>query len=225
MLIVVIRALVIFVLLNILLRIMGKRQIGQLQPIELVITILISEIAAQPLTEYEANFVTPVITLVILVSLEIVASTIGMKSVKFRNMVQGNSLIIIRNGVLDQAQIKRLRFTLDDILEALRKKDVFRIEDVQYAIAETDGSLSVMLKPEKRNYTKEDGKINASDNGIPSVVVSDGKIIQSDFKECGMNYEKLMKIISSLGKKPEDIMLMTIDKAGNTYVIDKEKNI
>ena len=122
MLIVVIRALAIFVVLNVLLRIMGKRQIGQLQPIELVITILISEIAAQPLTEYEANFVTPVITLSMLVSLEIIASTIGMKSVKFRNMIQGNSLIIIRNGVLDQAQIKRLRFTLDDILEALRKR-------------------------------------------------------------------------------------------------------
>jgi uncharacterized membrane protein YcaP (DUF421 family) len=100
MLIVVIRALAIFVVLNVLLRIMGKRQIGQLQPIELVITILISEIAAQPLTEYEANFVTPVITLSMLVSLEIIASTIGMKSVKFRNMIQGNSLIIIRNGVL-----------------------------------------------------------------------------------------------------------------------------
>lgn len=225
MLIVVIRALAIFVVLNVLLRIMGKRQIGQLQPIELVITILISEIAAQPLTEYEANFVTPVITLSMLVSLEIIASTIGMKSVKFRNMIQGNSLIIIRNGVLDQAQIKRLRFTLDDILEALRKKDVFNIEDVQYAIAETDGTLSVMLKPEKRYFTKEDGQINEPDNGLPSVVVSDGKIIQSDFKECGMNYEKLIKIISDLNKKPEDIMLMTIDKAGNTYVIDKEKNI
>ena len=203
MLIVVIRALAIFVVLNVLLRIMGKRQIGQLQPIELVITILISEIAAQPLTEYEANFVTPVITLSMLVSLEIIASTIGMKSVKFRNMIQGNSLIIIRNGVLDQAQIKRLRFTLDDILEALRKKDVFNIEDVQYAIAETDGTLSVMLKPEKRNFTKEDGQINEPDNGLPSVVVSDGKIIQSDFKECGMNYEKLIKIISDLNKSPK----------------------
>ena len=225
MLIVVIRALVIFVILNILLRIMGKRQIGQLQPIELVITILLSEISVQPLTQYEASFVTPIITLVILVSLEIIASTLCMKSVTFRNLMQGNSLIIIRNGVLDQAQIKRLRFTLDDILEALRKKDVFRIEDVQYAIAETDGSLSVLLKPEKRSFTKEDGKINAPDYGIPSVVVSDGKIIQSDFKECGMTYEKLVQKLNSLGKRPEDIMLMTIDKAGNVFVIEKEKNI
>ena len=160
---------------------MGKRQIGQLQPIELVITILLSEISVQPLTQYEASFVTPIITLVILVSLEIIASTLCMKSVTFRNLMQGNSLIIIRNGVLDQAQIKRLRFTLDDILEALRKR-MFQNRRCAVRDCRNRWQPKRIAQTRKSFFTKEDGKINAPDYGIPSVVVSDGKIIQSTLR-------------------------------------------
>ncbi|MBR3768381.1 MAG: DUF421 domain-containing protein [Clostridia bacterium] len=204
-------------------RIMGKRQIGQLQPAELVVTILLSEIAATPMQDNDIPMLNTVVAILVLVSIEIFLSALSMKSIRIRSLLQGNSLILIRNGVIDQAQIKRLRFTLDDLLEALRQKDVFNVSDVQYAIAETDGTLSVMLKPEKRSVSIEDMDIVKEDTGLPCVVVMDGNIIRSDFKDCGMTEEKLRKIIKNTGHDIFDIYLMTVDKAGNTNTVIKER--
>lgn len=222
MLTTIIRTFILYTLLTIMIRLMGKRQIGQLQPGELVITIMISEIAVTPIQDIDIPILPTIIALLLLVTFEMIMSFISLKSVEFRTAIQGSSLIIIRNGILDQSQIKRLRFTVDDIMEALRKKNIFRIEQVQYAIAETDGTLSVLLKPEYRTITAQDMNKNILDDGMPCVVISDGKIIESDFKECGMDNDKLNIILRKINKSPKDIMVMTIDKQGNTNVIDKE---
>ncbi len=120
-----IRAVILYITVITCVRIMGKRQIGELQPSELVITILISEIAAIPMQDTDLPLINTIVPLLILVSLEIITSAISIKSQKFRNLMQGNSMIIIKNGVLDQKQIKRLRLSVEDILEALRKKRYF----------------------------------------------------------------------------------------------------
>ena len=117
-----IRTVILYIAVITCVRIMGKRQIGELQPSELVITILISEIAAIPMQDTDIPLINSIVPFLVLVSLEIITSAISIKSQKFRNLMQGNSLIIIRNGVLDQKQIKRLRLSVEDILEALRKK-------------------------------------------------------------------------------------------------------
>ena len=163
-----------------------------------------------------------VIAIAVLVGLEILMSVISMKSITVRGLLQGNSVIVIRDGKIDQKQMKRLRFTLDDLLEALRGKDVFDVSDVQYAIAETDGSLSVLLKPEKMTVTNSDMKLKVSDKGLSSVVVMDGKILKSDFRDCDISDEKLQKIISDTGERLQDIFLMTIDKNENYVLIRKE---
>ncbi len=204
-------------------RIMGKRQIGQLQPAELVVTILLSEIAATPMQDNDIPMMNTIIAILVLVSLEIIVSALNMKSLRIRSLLQGNSLILIRNGVIDQKQMKRLRYTLDDLLEALRQKDVFDISDVSYAIAETDGSLSVLLKSDKRTVTNADMNIKSVDEGITCVVVMDGNIIRSDFKDCGMNDELLGKLIKKSGAEIKDIYLMTVNKEGKTNVILKEE--
>ena len=147
MLICFIRTLILFVVIIFGLRLMGKRQIGQLQPAELVITILLSEIAATPMQDNDISMLNSVVAIMILVSLEIIMSAISLKSMSFRGLLQGNSIVIIKDGVIDPGQMKRLRFTLDDLLEALRQKDVFDIEEVEYAVVETNGTLSVLLKP------------------------------------------------------------------------------
>lgn len=208
-----------------IMRIMGKRQIGQLQPGELVITILISEIAAIPMQDNDIPMVNSIISVFLLAAFEIITSAVSMKSIKIRSLLQGNSLIVIRNGVLDQKQIKRLRYTVDDILEALRQKDVFDIDDVQYAIAETDGSLSVMLKPEKRPVSMQDADIKAPPAGLPCVLISDGRIIRSEFKDCGMTEDKLRALIKEKNIDPSQILLMTIDKTGKTNIIKREKSL
>ena len=224
MLISFVRTGILLVVIVIAVRIMGKRQIGQLQPAELVVTILLSEIAATPMQDNDIPMLNTLVAIAVLVSLEILMSVISMKSLRIRSLLQGNSLILIRNGRVDSAQMKRLRYTLDDLLEALRQKDVFDIGDVQYAIAETDGSLSVLLKPEKRTVTLEDMNIPGKDNGLSCVVVMDGEIIRSDFKDCGMNDKKLERLIKNTGEQLESIFLLTVDKSGNYNLIKREND-
>jgi uncharacterized membrane protein YcaP (DUF421 family) len=204
---------------------MGKRQIGQLQPSELVITILISEIAAIPMQNPEVPLVGSLIPVLVLVCFEIFTSALNIKSKKFRNIMQGNSLIIIRDGVLDQKQIKRLRFSVEDILEELRKKDVFDISDVLYAFAETNGSISCILKSSKQTATAEMLNIQIPDTGIPITVIDDGVIQYKQFCDCGMDINKLSSILKKNKLTKEEILLMTADKAGKINIIKKDKNI
>lgn len=221
MFVTLIRTVILYLLVILTVRAMGKRQIGELQPTELVITILLSEIVAIPMQDNDLPLINTIIPVLVLVAFEILISVISLKSVKFRSLMQGNSLLIIRNGVLDQKQIKRLRYTVDDILEALRQKDIFDISKVQYAVVETNGELTVMLKPEYEAVTRQDLGIKAEDSGIPCVVIADGKIIQSDFKDCGMSMEKLETVMRKNKITAEDTLLMTIDKSGNKTVIER----
>ncbi len=218
-----IRTVILLIIIVIAVRVMGKRQIGQLQPAELVVTILLSEIAATPMQDNDIPMLNTVIAILLLVSIEIFMSAAGMKSARLRSILQGNSLILIRNGIIDQKQMKRLRYTVDDLLEALRQKDVFDVNDVQYAIAETDGSLSVLLKPEKQAVTAENMKISADDTGLSCVLVAEGEVIRSDFKDCGMNENKLKALLASLSVKPEEIYLLTVNKCGEVNLIKKDE--
>lgn len=222
MLVTIIRITILYALLTIIMRIMGKRQIGQLQPGELVITMLISEVAAIPIQDNDIPMINAMVTVLLLAAFEIVISAVSMKSVRFRSFLQGNSIILIRDGVLDQKQLKRLRYTVEDLLEALREKDVFDINDVQYAVAETDGTLSVLLKPEKRGVTVEDAKLKAENTGLQCVVICDGRIIEADMKDCNMTEEKLKKILKKKGLVPEKILLLSSDANGNVNIIEKE---
>lgn len=150
MFVTLIRTGIIYILIIAAVRLMGKRQIGELQPSELVITILISEIAAIPLQDNGMPLVNTLVSIFLLIALEIISSVLNMKSGKFRDFMQGHSIILIRDGKLDQKKLTQLRFTMDDLLEALRQKDIFSIDEVQYAVVETNGTLSVLLKPENR---------------------------------------------------------------------------
>lgn len=221
MLITLFRTIILYILVLITIRILGKRQVGELQPADLVLTILLSEILVIPMQDPEIPLIHTVIPVLLLIGFEIVISVISLKSLRFRTLLQGNSLIVIRNGVVDQKQLQRLRFTIDDLLEALRKKDVFDITTVQYAIVETDGTLSVLLKPEHAVPAAGNLKMQLPDNGMPTVIISDGKIVETDFKECNMTPEKMDKLIQKKHIIVKDVLLMTMDKNGNTHMIKK----
>lgn len=221
MLITLFRTIILYILVLITIRILGKRQVGELQPADLVLTILLSEILVIPMQDPEIPLIHTVIPVLLLIGFEIVISVISLKSLRFRTLLQGNSLIVIRNGVVDQKQLQRLRFTIDDLLEALRKKDVFDITTVQYAIVETDGTLSVLLKPEHTVPAAGNLKVHLPDNGMPTVIISDGKIVETDFKECNMTPEKMDKLIQKKHIIVKDVLLMTMDKSGNTHMIKK----
>ncbi|NLB36806.1 MAG: DUF421 domain-containing protein, partial [Clostridiales bacterium] len=147
MFVTLLRVVIIYILVIVSVRLMGKRQIGEMQPTELVITILLSEVAALPIQDSSQPIINSIVAVLLLVSFEIINSILSLKIGKYRTLVQGNSLIVIRNGVIDQKQILRLRLTVDDLLESLREQGVFDIKDVEYAILETNGKISVLLKP------------------------------------------------------------------------------
>ena len=216
------RTVILYIFVIIAVRLMGKRQIGQLQPSELVITLLMSEIAALPIEDADVPLIGPLICAVLLVSFEILFSYMSLKSSFFRRMTQGNLMYIIKEGKVDIKQMKRLRFTVEDLMEALRQKDIFDLKDVDYAIVETNGSLSVLQKADKRTVCPEDLKIKADNEGIPCVVISDGRIVETNFQFCNMNKRKLENIMLIEKKKINDIMIMTYDKAGNYFIVEKE---
>ena len=183
MLVTLVRALILYILIIVCMRIMGKRQLGELQPTELVITILLSEIAAIPMQDNALPLGNSIVAVLLLVALEVINSVVVLKSSKCRSLLQGNSLVVIRDGVVDQKQLKRLRFTMDDLFDQLRQKDVFDISDVRYAIVETNGQLSVMLKPEKETVTAEMADLPNETKGLLCMVINDGKFLKRSFKE------------------------------------------
>lgn len=138
--------------------------------------------------------------------------------------MQGNSLVVIRDGVIDQKQLKRLRFTMDDLFDQLRQKDVFDINDVRYAIVETNGQLSVMLKPEKETVTAEMAELPNKTKGLLCMVINDGKFLRRSFAECDMNEEKLYGILRKEGIDIEEILFMVADREGNYTIVKRDEN-
>ena len=220
---VIIRTFIIYCLVVIFIRLMGKRQLGELQPGELVITLLISEIATNSVLDTSLPLLNSVIPLILLVSFEILTSYLSLKSVNFRYLSDGKPITIIRNGKLDQKNLKKLRFTINDVYSALRQKDVFNIEDVQFAIVETNGTLSVLLKPEKRNSTPTNYDKPEKNTGMPCEIVVDGKIIEANFEDCGITKNEVLSKIKAEKLEQKEILLMTVDASKNYYIITKRE--
>ncbi len=213
-----IRATLLYAAVIFLIRLMGKRQIGELQPSELVITILISEIASIPMQDNNIPIAHSVAALFVLVSYEILTSAIGLKSYKLRTVLQGHPVIVIRNGQIDMKALKKLRMTVNDLVSALRQKDVFDISQISYAIFETNGQISVLLKPEYRNSTAKDLDIYPVDNGMPFAVICDGKIIDDTVAESGLDTDKVKKLVISSKIPLEEIVIMTVTSDGKAFI-------
>ncbi len=223
MFVTLIRTVILYVFAIVSIRIMGKRQIGELQPSDLVVTLLISQIISIPIQDTDIPLVNTMIPIFLLVGFEILTSVFNMKSIKFRSFMQGHPVVIINDGNLDQKILKELRFTVDDLLESLRQKDVFDISQVQYAIVETNGQLSVLLKAENDTVTLKDINISPEQQGYKCPVIIDGKIVEDDFKICNTNAEKINKIVKKEKLQIKEILLMTVDSVGNHTIIRKEK--
>ncbi|WP_092975754.1 DUF421 domain-containing protein [Ruminococcus sp. YE282] len=223
MLISIIRTIVLYAFVIFAIRIMGKRQISDMQPSELVATLIISNIASLPMQNTSQPFFSGVIPVVILVALEIITSAFMLKNSKFRRLVCGNPIVVIRDGVILQNQMRRLRLSNEDLFTQLRQQDVFNIEDIQYCIVETNGSISVLKKPEKRQPTAENLNIQIQDKKIQAVVINDGEILDNSLDLCQKDENYIYKILKKENKKVSDIFIMTLDGIGNYNIILKDK--
>lgn len=225
MIISIIRTILLYAFVVLAVRLMGKRQISEMQPSELVITLIVSEIAAIPMQNTSQPLLSGIIPVMVLVALEIAASVMMMKSGKFRKMMCGSPIVVIRDGKILQNEMRRLRLTTEDLCVQLRQQDIFSIEDVQYCIVETNGKVSVLEKPQRRTPSADDLKVKIKDNKIETVVVSDGQILDNSLKLCGKNKEDVYKILKSEHTRLKDVFLMTLDALGKYNIVQKEVSV
>ena len=203
-------------------RLMGKRQIGELDPSELVVTILVSDLAAVPMQDLGIPMVSGLIPIATLIVLEILLSFLALKSRFFRRLLNGQPAIIIRGGKLDIKKLRQMRLTTDEVIETLRKQNVSSVADVKYGVIEPDGSLSVVLKQPQQQVTAEMLGLTPKDAGLPLVVVSDGKLVNRSLQLLHLDTRDIENRLKNQSVALSDVFLMTLDDCGNTFLQRKE---
>ena len=219
------RAIFLYIVVLIVMRLMGKREIGQLQPFELAISIMIADLAATPMTETGIPITNGIMPILGLLVMHLIISMINIKSTKAREIICGRPALLIFRGKIDQKVLKKERFTVNELEERLRENNIFNIGDVEYAILETSGQVTVIPKPNKRPTTPEDFNIEPKYEGIPYDLVVEGKVMYKNLEKLGKNYKWLQKQTEKFGIKPEEALIVTIDGDNNFYcqAIEEEK--
>ena len=220
----IVRTFILYIFVTLSIRIMGKRQIGDMQPNELVVTLLISEIAAMPLQDITQPLVYGIGAIFVLVILEIVMSVLSMKSIKIRRLMNGKSVVVVKNGVIDQNAMKSVRVTVIDLIEMLRGQGVFDISTVAFAVLEVNGDLSVLLKSPEQPATAKDVKAKNAEAFLPLPVITDGKILEDSLTALEMTQQELTPILKAHNVTAEKVFLMTLDRKGNVNLV-KRSNI
>ena len=223
MLITFFRAIVLYIVVLIVMRLMGKREIGQLQPFELAISIMIADLASIPMTEIGIPIFNGIVPILGLLVMHLIISIINLKSLKGREIICGKPSILIYRGKINEKALVKERFTINELEERLRGNNVINLGDVEYAILETSGQVTVIQKPEKRNTIPEDFNILPEYEGIPYDLVIDGKVMYKNLKAIGKDYKWLKKEVEKFKIKPEEALIVTFDGKGQIFCQKKEK--
>jgi uncharacterized membrane protein YcaP (DUF421 family) len=218
----VLRVSILYCVLMVAIRLMGKRQVGELQPTELVVTILLSELVAIPIQDNSLPMATSLISAAVLVGLEILNSVLAVGSTRYRTFTQGHSLLVVKDGKPDLKQLKNLRISLDDLMEALRQKDIFDLAEVGYCIVETTGKISVLPLPANRPVTAGDMNLTVQDKGVPTVLVYDGRCLFQNYDEVQMTDQRMERILRKQKLSLQQVMLLTVNKLGEVHCLPKE---
>lgn len=222
MAVVFVRAVILYILLIFTVRLMGKRQIGELQPSELAITILISNIATLPVEDTGMPLLTGIIPILTLASLDVIMSWLGIKSRAVRRFTCGKPVIIINDGMIDQKKMREIRFTVDDLVASLRGQGIFDIGEVQFAVVETTGTLSVYQKFSGRNVTNGDMKINGKNENPPEVIIADGDYVPEAMTRLGIDEKWIEKTLKKEKTAIGKVFLMTASTNGKYSVVRKD---
>ncbi|MBQ8687854.1 MAG: DUF421 domain-containing protein [Ruminococcus sp.] len=217
-----IRSILLYIVVVFSVRLMGKRQLGELQPSELVITILISNIATLPLENPSIPLLMGVLPILVLVCFEVIISWLTLKSKGLRRLISGSPKIVIRDGKIAQKTMRDLRLTVDDLLMALRSNQIFTPEEVQFAIVETTGTISVYPKAAYRTVTQSDMEMHQESDNPPSVVVSDGVVITKALQALGKDERWLNIQLGKQGLSPKQVFLALSDKQTLCTVIARD---
>lgn len=224
MLVGIVRCIALYIAVIFAVRIMGKRQIGELQPSELVITIMLSELAALPLQDINMPLIWGIMPMFLLVALELIMSFITLKSMKMRRFCYGSPIMLIYGGKVNRDNLIKTRVSMEDIMEAMRGQGISAVEDVQTAVLETNGTLSIIPKPEAAPPTARDMKMKLTDNGgIPAIIIMDGRCVEENMKCKGISEAELTVILKNYGVSMKEVFMLTIDDSDKTYLIKQDQ--
>lgn len=204
------------------LRLMGKRQIGELEPSELVLTMMISDLATVPMQDFGIPLLAGVIPILTLLSLSLLLSQLSLLSLRFRALMCGTPAVLIRNGVIQQSAMRENRYTLDELLEQLRGQGCLSVEEVRYAILENSGQLSVLPWAAQKPPTAAELGLAPEESPLPAVIINDGRVLTENLRRCGRNASWLQGVLRREKCVAHDVFLLTVDETGKTVCIPKE---
>ena len=221
-----IRTIILYIVIIAGIRLMGKRQVGELEPSELVLSLIIADLASVPMQDYGIPLLTGLIPILVLLSITMILSVLTVKSVKFRAVLCGKPSIVIRDGLVDQREMARNRLTVDELLEELRVKGYTDPAMVKYAILETSGQLSVLPYANQKPPTARQLKVSVEEGGLPLVVVSDGRLLEHNLKALGRDRNWLDKQLAQRDcPNVEQVFLLLVDQSDGIYLARKDMSI
>ncbi len=222
MLVSLLRSIILYPLLIIVIRLMGKRQLGQMEASEFVVTMLVADLAAVPMQDLGTPLLYGVIPIVTVLILELVLSALSYYSISFRKLFCGKPVILMENGKILQENLKKTRLTPDELTEYLREKDIVDLSSVKYAILETNGELSALLNPQDRPLTPKDAGIALPELELPITIISGGKLLEENLRLSGRDRGWVEQILSGHKCSVSDIYLLTAEPSGKIYLSKKE---
>jgi len=216
---IILRSLIIYAIVLFLIRLMGKRQIGEMQPFELVITLVIADLATIPMAEPAIPLIHGIIPLIALVCLHFIISLISRKSLWFRKIINGRPVILISPDGVDFNALQKLNMNFNDLQESLRGCNYFNLEEILYAIIQTNGSLTVIPRSPFAPLTANDIGIQKQESSLPIMIISKGKILKNNCSMANINNEFLEKQLKQINiYSISDVMLATINQQGTMYI-------
>ncbi|MDY3992564.1 DUF421 domain-containing protein [Evtepia sp.] len=222
----VIRTVILYLLIIVGIRLMGKRQIGQLEPSELVLSLLIADLAAVPMQDFGIPLLMGIIPILTLLCLSTILSVLTVKSIRFRALLCSRPSIVVQDGQILIKEMVKNRFTVDELMEELRVAGITDLSSVKYAVLETTGRISVLPKAEEKPVTVKDMKLPAQDNGLPVILISDGRILSQNLKIRNLTEAWLKKQLRQRDVQDiRHVFLMTVDEKGHIYLAEKEGEI
>ena len=216
------RTIILYLVLILVIRLMGKRQIGQMEPAEFVVTMLVANLAAIPMQDGGIPLFSGVVPILTVLGVELVLSALSLKSSKIRKLLCGKPVILIENGKILQGNLRKTRITLDELTGHLREKDVLDIQAVQYAILETNGNLSVFPYPKERPASARDAGIKARQQFLPITIISDGELMEENLRKARKDKQWLRSILDGQAATLEQTWLLTVDGGNHVTFFRKE---
>ncbi|MBP3285019.1 MAG: DUF421 domain-containing protein [Clostridia bacterium] len=223
MLILIFRAIFLYLLVILVMRIMGKREIGQLQPYELAITLIISELVTLPMENNGVPLLAGIIPAFTITLTQLLLSYLTTKSQWLQDFISGRYTIMIENGKLIEGNLRKQKYNITELLEQLRMSGVMKIQDVQYAILETSGQLSVILKAPKQPVTAEQMMVNTTYEGLPINIILDGKLIQENLSGAKLTPEKVKEKLKEKNLTLEEVFYANVDATGEFFIQEREE--